>query len=101
MEHPGAVVGGELGVAAGDGGVGQGQGFAGAADQLRLIVGQLESGELTFSSQFVESPTPRAFGLATLSASDVVLAEDESAVLQAFHEHVLEEIGEKSGRNHQ
>ncbi|WP_302080474.1 ATP-dependent helicase [Salinibaculum rarum] len=40
----------------------------------------------------VDSPTPRAFGLATLMASDVVLAEDESAVLQEFHERVLAEI---------
>jgi len=40
----------------------------------------------------VDSPSPRAFGLATLMASDVVLAEDESAVLQAFHERVVEEI---------
>jgi ATP-dependent Lhr-like helicase len=35
-----------------------------------------------------------AFGLATLLASDVVLAEDESAVLQEFHQRVLEEIEE-------
>jgi ATP-dependent Lhr-like helicase len=33
-----------------------------------------------------------AFGLATLAASDVVLAEDESEVLREFHERVLEEI---------
>jgi ATP-dependent Lhr-like helicase len=40
----------------------------------------------------VDSPSPRAFGLATLMASDVVLAEDESAVLQEFHRRVMEEI---------
>jgi ATP-dependent Lhr-like helicase len=34
--------------------------------------------------------------LATLMASDVVLAEDESAVLQEFHERVLESIDEES-----
>jgi ATP-dependent Lhr-like helicase len=33
-----------------------------------------------------------AFGLATLMASDVVLAEDDSAVLQRFHERVVEAI---------
>ncbi|WP_254809385.1 ATP-dependent helicase [Natronosalvus amylolyticus] len=69
-----------------------------AVSEIERIVEQLETGEIYLSRQLVESPTPRAFGLATLSASDVVLAEDESAVLQAFHEHVLEEIGEKSGR---
>jgi len=41
-----------------------------------------------------DSPTPRAFGLATLMASDVVLAEDESAVLQEFHRRVMDHIGE-------
>jgi len=33
--------------------------------------------------------------LATLMASDVVLAEDESAVLQEFHERVLDSIDEE------
>jgi ATP-dependent Lhr-like helicase len=28
-------------------------------------------------------------------ASDVVLAEDESAVLQEFHERVMQEIGDE------
>jgi ATP-dependent Lhr-like helicase len=42
-----------------------------------------------------DSPTPRAFGLATLMASDVVLAEDESAVLQEFHRRVLAELDEE------
>jgi ATP-dependent Lhr-like helicase len=41
-----------------------------------------------------DSPTPRAFGLATLMASDVVLAEDESAVLREFHRRVMDHIGE-------
>ncbi|MFP4627031.1 MAG: ATP-dependent helicase [Natronomonas sp.] len=40
----------------------------------------------------VESPSPKAFGLATLASSDVVLAEEESEVLRAFHERVLEMI---------
>ncbi|QSW99594.1 ATP-dependent helicase [Haloterrigena alkaliphila] len=65
-------------------------------DEIEAIVGDLESGELTVARHLLDSPTPRAFGLATLSASDVVLAEDESAALQAFHDHVLEEIGEES-----
>ncbi|USZ72536.1 ATP-dependent helicase [Natronosalvus halobius] len=64
--------------------------------EIEGIVSRLESGELEVSRRLVDSPTPRAFGLATLSASDVVLAEDESAVLQAFHEHVLEEIDESA-----
>ncbi|MFP9192675.1 ATP-dependent helicase [Natrialbaceae archaeon A-CW1-1] len=63
-------------------------------EEVEHVVSRLESGDLEVSRRLVDSPTPRAFGLATLSASDVVLAEDEGAVLQAFHEHVLEEIGD-------
>ncbi|MFU8868075.1 ATP-dependent helicase [Natronococcus sp.] len=66
--------------------------------EIEGIVAAIDSGELAVERQLLDSPTPRAFGLATLSASDVVLAEDESAALQAFHEHVLEEIGEESLR---
>ncbi len=62
--------------------------LAGIRDVLRGI----QAGEIAVSSQTVDSPSPRAFGLATLMASDVVLADDESAVLQQFHQRVLEEI---------
>ncbi|ELY56453.1 ATP-dependent helicase [Natronococcus amylolyticus DSM 10524] len=64
--------------------------------EIEGIVAAIDSGELSVERQLLDSPTPRAFGLATLSASDVVLAEDESAALQAFHERVLEEIGDES-----
>ncbi|WP_435551614.1 ATP-dependent helicase [Natrinema sp. CGMCC1.2065] len=65
-------------------------------DEIEDIVAAIDAGELEITRQLLDSPTPRAFGLATLSASDVVLAEDESAALQSFHERVLEEIGEES-----
>ncbi|ELY96036.1 ATP-dependent helicase [Natrialba taiwanensis] len=66
--------------------------------ELEAFVAELEAGEIAVERTLLDSPTPRAFGLATLSASDVVLAEDESAALQAFHEHVLDEIGDESLR---
>ncbi|AWB27990.1 ATP-dependent helicase [Halococcoides cellulosivorans] len=56
------------------------------------VLAAIEAGDIEVVSHRVDSPTPRAFGLATLSASDVVLAEDESAVLQDFHERVMAEI---------
>jgi ATP-dependent Lhr-like helicase len=62
---------------------------------VEAVVGAIGSGEVEVSSRQVDSPTPRAFGLATLMASDVVLAEDEDAVLREFHERVLREIGEE------
>ncbi|QSG02095.1 ATP-dependent helicase [Natranaeroarchaeum sulfidigenes] len=61
-------------------------------DGIEEILDAIQRGDIDVVSQPVNSPTPRAFGLATLSASDVVLAEDESAVLQSFHERVMDEI---------
>ena len=62
------------------------------------VTGTIQSGDVAVETVRVDSPSPRAFGLATLLASDVVLAEDESAVLQAFHERVLEEIDDDGRR---
>jgi len=59
---------------------------------IEAVLGAVQSGEVTVTEREVESPSPLAFGLATLMASDVVLAEDESAVLREFHERVLSEI---------
>ncbi|MFD1588836.1 ATP-dependent helicase [Halorientalis brevis] len=59
---------------------------------IEAVLTAVQNGDLSVVSQRVDSPTPRSFGLATLMASDVVLAEDESQVLQEFHERVLTEI---------
>ncbi|MGZ0746276.1 ATP-dependent helicase [Haloparvum sp. AD34] len=67
-------------------------------DGIREVLAAVQAGEIDVQGYTVDSPTPRAFGLATLMASDTVLAEDESAVLQQFHDHVLETIdGEGDG----
>ncbi|MUV87058.1 ATP-dependent helicase [Natronomonas sp. CBA1123] len=63
-------------------------------DAVETFVAGVASGDIDVCVQTVDSPTPRAFGLATLMASDVVLAEDESAVLQEFHDRVMAEIGD-------
>jgi ATP-dependent Lhr-like helicase len=59
---------------------------------IEAVLGELAAGDLEVVSTRVESPSPKAFGLATLMASDVVLADDESQVLQEFHQRVIEEI---------
>ncbi|MFC5972986.1 ATP-dependent helicase [Halomarina salina] len=64
---------------------------AGIESALRAV----QRGDLSVERQRVSSPSPRAFGLATLMASDVVLAEDEGEVLREFHERVLREIGDE------
>ncbi|KAB1193901.1 ATP-dependent helicase [Haloferax sp. MBLA0076] len=68
-------------------------------DKLNLaaiedVLAAIQAGDVDVIDHQVSTPTPRAFGLATLMASDVVLAEDESAALREFHERVLDEIGE-------
>ena len=59
---------------------------------IEAVLGEVRDGEVEVTTRTVDSPTPRAFGLATLVASDTVLAEDESAVLQEFHRRVMEAI---------
>jgi len=61
-------------------------------DGIETMLAGIQSGEISVTTTHVDSPSPKSFGLATLMASDVVLAEDESAVLQEFHQRVLAEI---------
>ncbi|WP_338738648.1 ATP-dependent helicase [Haloplanus salilacus] len=56
------------------------------------VLDGVQSGSIDVVESTVETPTPRAFGLATLAATDTVIADDESAALRAFHERVLAEI---------
>jgi ATP-dependent Lhr-like helicase len=59
---------------------------------IETVVGAIADGDIEVVRQRVDSPSPRAFGLATLLASDVVLAEDDSEVLREFHRRVVSEI---------
>jgi ATP-dependent Lhr-like helicase len=65
---------------------------------IEEVLEAVGSGEVDVESQSVSSPSPRAFGLATLAASDVVIAEDEAAVLREFHDRVTEAIEDGAGR---
>ena len=67
-----------------------------ALESVEKILGKVQAGDIDVVQHRVQSPTPRAFGLATLMASDVVLAEDESAVLQEFHERVMDSIADET-----
>ncbi|MFC4448121.1 ATP-dependent helicase [Halorussus aquaticus] len=66
-----------------------------AVSAIEDVLADVQAGDVAVVQNRVDTPTPKAFGLATLMASDVVLAEDESAVLQEFHDRVLEEIGDE------
>ena len=56
------------------------------------VLDEIHGGEIDVVAIEPESPTPMAFGIASLAASDVVLAEDRSTVVQEFHERVMNEI---------
>ncbi|SNR31519.1 ATP-dependent helicase [Halorubrum vacuolatum] len=62
---------------------------------IRSVIESVAAGETTVVEYTVDSPSPLSFGLATLVDSDVVLADDQSAVLREFHARVSEEIGEE------
>jgi ATP-dependent Lhr-like helicase len=66
-------------------------------EAIEAVVGAVRDGEIDVVSRRVESPTPRAFGLATLMAGDVVLAEEESEVLREFHRRVMDAIDDGEG----
>ncbi|UIO98757.1 ATP-dependent helicase [Halobaculum sp. CBA1158] len=61
---------------------------------IREVLGAVQSGDVRVVRHEVETPSPLAFGLATLMASDTVLAEDEAAALREFHARVMEEVGD-------
>ncbi|MEF8856559.1 MAG: helicase, partial [Haloplanus sp.] len=56
------------------------------------VLARIRAGDVEVVERTVATPTPRAFGLATLAATDTVIAEDESAALREFHERVLADI---------
>ncbi|MFB6311301.1 MAG: ATP-dependent helicase [Salinirussus sp.] len=60
------------------------------------VLEAIHDGDIAIENITVDSPSPRAFGLATLADSDVVLADDESAVLREFQRRVMDEIETES-----
>jgi ATP-dependent Lhr-like helicase len=63
---------------------------------IESVLARIHEGDIDVRTVRVDSPSPRVFGLATLLASDVVLAEDESAVLREFQQRVLSEIDDEA-----
>ncbi|WP_251343661.1 ATP-dependent helicase [Haloplanus halophilus] len=59
---------------------------------IESVLRRIRDGGIEVVERTVETPSPRAFGLATLAATDTVLADDEDAVLREFHERVTAEI---------
>ncbi|MFW5917371.1 MAG: ATP-dependent helicase [Halorubrum sp.] len=64
---------------------------------IRDVARRIADGDLSVVHHAVDSPTPLAFGLATLTDSDTVLSDGESAALRGFHAHVAEAIDGDDG----
>lgn len=64
-------------------------------DHIQEVVRGIKGGEIDVALIGVDSPSPLAFGIASLSASDVVLAEDKTSLLKEFHRRVMEKIGRR------
>ena len=62
------------------------------APRIRSAAERIDEGDLAVVDRTVDSPTPLAFGLATLVDSDAVLAGDESATLREFHARVTDAV---------
>jgi ATP-dependent Lhr-like helicase len=67
------------------------------APRIREVAARIADGDLAVVDRTVDSPTPLAFGLATLVDSDAVLAGDESATLREFHDRVRAAIDDSQG----
>jgi ATP-dependent Lhr-like helicase len=63
-------------------------------EHVKDVLKEIHDGEVDVYAIEPDSPTPMAFGIASLAASDVVLAEDEDEVLREFHARVMDAIGD-------
>ena len=62
-------------------------------ENIKEILRGIRSGDIQVVLKKADSPSPMAFGIATVGASDVILAEDRLSLLKEFHKRVMEKIG--------
>lgn len=62
-------------------------------ENIKEILRGIKSGDIAVVLKKAESPSPMAFGIATVGASDVIFAEDRLTLLKEFHRKVMEKIG--------
>jgi ATP-dependent Lhr-like helicase len=61
-------------------------------ENIKEILGGIQSGEIQVVEKRADSPSPMAFGMASIGASDVIFAEDKLALLKEFHKRVMNKI---------
>ncbi|MFB3766115.1 MAG: ATP-dependent helicase [Methanotrichaceae archaeon] len=62
-------------------------------ENIKEILRGIQSGDIAVVLKKADSPSPMAFGIATVGASDVIFAEDRLSLLKEFHKRVMEKIG--------
>ncbi len=69
-------------------------------ENTKEILRGFQSEEIELIIKIVDTPSPMAFGIASVGASDVVFAEDKLALLKEFHRRVMDKIeAENIGRD--
>lgn len=62
-------------------------------ENIKEMLRAVQSGDIQVVLKKADSPSPMSFGMATVGASDVILAEDKLTLLKEFHKRVMEKIG--------
>ena len=68
-------------------------------ENIKEILCSIQSGDIQVVLKKADSPSPMAFGIATVGASDVIFAEDRLSLLKDFHKRVMEKIGHGDGNS--
>ncbi|MFB6122907.1 MAG: ATP-dependent helicase [Haloferacaceae archaeon] len=64
-------------------------------DRIEDVLSAVEAGDVDVASRTVETPSPRAWGLATLADSDAALADAERELLCSLRERVEARLGDE------
>ncbi|HOK58479.1 MAG TPA: ATP-dependent helicase [Methanothrix sp.] len=65
-------------------------------DNMKSVVAAINTGDIEIVRKRSPSPGPMAFGIASIGAPDVVLAQDRLALLKEFQRRVMERIAGES-----
>jgi ATP-dependent Lhr-like helicase len=61
-------------------------------ENAKEILRSIQSDDIELVMKVVDTPSPMAFGIASVGAGDVVFAEDKLALLKEFHRRVMDKI---------
>ena len=65
-------------------------------ENTKEILRGIQSEDIELVMKSVDTPSPMAFGIASVGASDVVFADDKLALLKEFQRRVMDEIEAKN-----